>query len=111
MKNKQLISGQRYQIQSLLQVGTPKKKIAELIGTSVSSVYREISRNKGKRSYRAASAQELCDIRKERYSRKRKLTGDMERHIRDKLTVEQWSPQQILGQAKLQGIPMLHLLS
>ncbi|KAA6304915.1 hypothetical protein EZS27_043433, partial [termite gut metagenome] len=28
MKNKQLISAQRYQIQSLLQVGTPKKKIS-----------------------------------------------------------------------------------
>ncbi|KAA6319040.1 hypothetical protein EZS27_031022 [termite gut metagenome] len=31
MKNKQLISVQRYQIQSLLQVDTLKKEIAELI--------------------------------------------------------------------------------
>jgi IS30 family transposase len=107
MKNKQLIREQRYQIQSLLQVDTPKKKIAELVGTSVGSIYREISRNRGKRGYSAAIAQEYCDIRKERYQRKRKLTDSMEKHIRDKLTEEQWSPQQIIGQAKLQCIPMI----
>jgi IS30 family transposase len=107
MKNKQLISVQRYQIQSLLQTDTPKKKIAELTGTSVSSIYREISRNKGKRGYTAALAQEYCDIRKERYSGKRKLTGEMEKHIKDRLINEQWSPEQIVGQAKLQGIAMV----
>jgi IS30 family transposase len=107
MKNKQLISGQRYQIQSLLQVNTSKKRIAELIGTSVSSVYREISRNKGKRGYTAASAQEYCDIRKERYKGNRKMTASMERYIKEKITTEQWSPQQIVGYAKLQGVPMV----
>jgi IS30 family transposase len=77
MKNKQLIREQRYQIQSLLQVDTPKKKIAELVSTSVSSIYREIARNKGKRGYWASIAQEYCDIRKERYNKKRKLAGAM----------------------------------
>ncbi|KAA6350004.1 hypothetical protein EZS27_002600 [termite gut metagenome] len=107
MKNKQLIREQRYQIQSLLQVDTPKKKIAALIGTSVSSVYREIIRNKGKRGYTAAAAQELCDIRKERYRGNRKFTHAMERHIRDRLTEKQWSPQQIVGEAALHDIPMV----
>jgi IS30 family transposase len=107
MKNKQLISSQRYQIQSLLQVDTPKKKIAKLINTSVSTVYREIVRNKGKRGYTAALAQEYCDIRKERYRGNRKFTHAMEKDISEKLTTVQWSPQQICGQAKLQGIPMV----
>ncbi|KAA6305379.1 hypothetical protein EZS27_042969, partial [termite gut metagenome] len=107
MKNKQLIREQRYQIQSLLQVDTPKKKIAALIGTSVSSVYREIIRNKGKRGYKAAAAQELCEIRKERYRGNRKFTPAMERHIRDRLTDKQWSPQQIVGEAALNDIPMV----
>jgi IS30 family transposase len=31
----------------------------------------------------------------------------MEKHIRDKLTGEQWSPRQIVGQAKLTQIPMV----
>jgi IS30 family transposase len=90
-----------------LQVGTPKKKIAELIGTSVSSLYREIIRNKGKRGYRAAAAEELCEIRKERYRGKRKFTPSMEGHIRDRLTDKQWSPQQIVGEAALHNIPMV----
>jgi IS30 family transposase len=107
MRNKQLILSQRYQIQSLLQVDTPKKRIAELAGTSVSSVYREINRNKGKRGYTAASAQEYCDIRKERYRTRRKMTHSMEKYIREKITSEQWSPQQIVGYAKSQGIPMV----
>ena len=107
MKNKQLIREQRYQIQSLLQVDTPKKRIAELVGTSVSSVYREINRNKGKRGYTASSAQELCEIRKERYKGPRKFTYAMERHIRDKLTEQQWSPQQIVGEAALHDMPMV----
>jgi IS30 family transposase len=107
MKNKQLIREQRYQIQSLLQVGTPKKKIAELIGTSVSTVYREIARNQGKRGYSANIAQECCDLRKERYKKKRKWTSSMEKYIINKLTDEQWSPQQIVGQAKLDNIPMV----
>jgi IS30 family transposase len=105
MKNKQLISCQRYQIQSLLQVDTPKKKIAELINTSLSSVYREIARNKGKRGYSAAIAQEYCDIRKECHKQKR--TASMEKYIREKITTDQWSPKQICGQAKLTGRTMV----
>ncbi|KAA6323293.1 hypothetical protein EZS27_027254 [termite gut metagenome] len=104
MKNKQLISVQRYQIQSLLQVGTPKKKISELINTSVSTIYGEIVRNRGKRGYTAVYAQEECNLRKERYKGKRKLTPDMERAIKKHLITDRWSPQRICGQAKLQGL-------
>jgi IS30 family transposase len=107
MKNKQLISSQRYQIQSLLQVDTPKKKIAELIDTFLGSVYREISRNKGKRGYSAAIAQEYCDIRKECHKQKRKLTPSIEKYIRGKITLSQWSPKQICGQAKLISIALV----
>jgi IS30 family transposase len=107
MKNKQLTREQRYQIQSLLQVDTQKKKIAEVVGTSESTVYREIKRNKGKRGYTAASAQEYCDIRKERYRGHRKMPPFIEKYIREKISTEQWSPQQIVGYAKSQGIAMV----
>ncbi|KAA6313764.1 hypothetical protein EZS27_035514 [termite gut metagenome] len=60
-----------------------------------------------KRGYRAAAAQELCDIRKERYRGNRKFTPGMERHIRDRLTDTPWSPQQIVGEAALHDIPMV----
>ena len=55
MKNQQLTQQQRYQIESLLQVGTSKKRISELIETSESSVYREIKRNSNKRGYGAST--------------------------------------------------------
>jgi IS30 family transposase len=90
-----------------LQEGTSKKRIAELIKTSVSSVYREIQRNSNKRGYGAAYAQQLCDERKERFRRYRKFTPAMERHIRSKLVEEQWSPEQIAGHAQLTNIPMV----
>jgi IS30 family transposase len=52
-------------------------------------------------------AQEYCDIRKERYRGRRKMTHSMEKYIREKITTEQWSPRQTVGYAKSQGIPMV----
>jgi IS30 family transposase len=57
MKNKQLTLEQRYYIQTLLQVNTSKKEIAQAVDTSTSTIYREISRNKHKRGYTAHYAQ------------------------------------------------------
>ncbi|KAA6325886.1 hypothetical protein EZS27_024950 [termite gut metagenome] len=65
------------------------KNHPELIHTSVSTVYREIVRNNGKRGYTAAYAQEECNLRKERYKGKRKLTPDMERVIKKHLITDQ----------------------
>jgi IS30 family transposase len=107
MKNKQLTLEQRYYIQALLQVNTPKKEIAQAVDTSASTVYREISRNKYKRGYTANNAHMLSEERKERYSGRRTFTPDMEQFIRKKLTLEQWSPQQITGYAKVHAIAMV----
>ena len=107
MKNKQLTRQQRYQLESLLQVGTSKKRISELIGTSVSSVYREIKRNSNKRGYGAFYAQQQCDVRKERYGRNRKFTSSMECYVRKKIKEEQWSPEQLTGHSRQNDIPMV----
>ncbi len=107
MKNKQLTLIQRYQIQVLLQENTSKKRISELVETHISSIYREIKRNQGKFSYTASVAQGECDIRKECYGCNRKFTCVMQRHIRDKLINQEWSPQQIQGRAKVEGIAMV----
>ncbi|WP_158648469.1 helix-turn-helix domain-containing protein, partial [Candidatus Symbiothrix dinenymphae] len=64
MKYKQLIKEQRYEIFALLQTGTPKEKIAEIVNVSASTVYREIERNKGTRKYTPIHAQMLADERK-----------------------------------------------
>lgn len=108
MKNKQLTSVQRNQIEVLLQTKTPINKVAQLLDTDKSSIYREINRNKRKRgSYSAIFAQELCTERKDRFGRARKFTLEVKKLIVEKLTKEQWSPEQIVGFAGLNNIPMV----
>lgn len=107
MKNKHLTSIQRNQIEVLLQTKTPIKMVCSLLDTDKSTIYREIKRNKRPRSYSASYAQQLSTERKERFGRKRKLTSEMKKLIIEKMTKEQWSPQQIVGYSKINNIPMV----
>lgn len=107
MKNKHLTSIQRNQIEVLLKTNTSKKKVAQLLDTDKSTIYREISRNKKKRSYSANFAQQLCAERKERFGRPRKFTDHAKKFVVEKLAKEQWSPKQIIGFAGLNNIPMV----
>src|SRR5665648_483480 len=104
MKNKQLTSIQRNQIEVLLKTNTPIKRVAQLLETDKSTIYREINRNKKKRSYSARFAQELCTERKERSGRARKFTDQAKNFVIEKLKKEQWSPNQIVGFARLNNI-------
>jgi len=107
MKNKQLTSVQRNQIEVLLQTKTSIKRVAKLLDTDKSTIYREINRNKKKRTYSACFAQQLCTERKERFGRPRKFTNQAKKFVVEKLTKEQWSPKQIVGFAKLNNIQMV----
>jgi len=107
MKNKHLTSIQRNQIEVLLQIKIPIKMVSSLLDTDKSTIYREINRNKRPRSYSASYAQQLSTERKERFGRKRKLTSEMKKTIIEKMTKEQWSPQQIVGYSKINNIPMV----
>jgi len=107
MKNKHLTSIQRNQIEVLLKTNTPIKKIAQLLDTDKSTIYREINRNKKKRSYSAGFAQQLSTERKERFGRPRKFTNQARKFVIEKLENEQWSPKQIVGFAGLNNIPMV----
>jgi IS30 family transposase len=108
MKNKQLTSPQRYQIEALLQTGTPVKLIASLLEKDKSTIYREINRNINPRGiYKAKVANEYSHERKERFQEPRKLTNSMKKCIRDKITLEQWSPKQIVGYCQSNKIPMV----
>jgi len=107
MKNKHLTSVQRNQIEVLLQTKTPINTVAKLVDTHKSSIYREINRNKKKRSYSANFAQQLCSERKERFGRARKFTDQARNFVVEKLTTEQWSPEQIVGFAEQNNIHMV----
>ncbi len=62
----QLTSEQRYFIEVSLQNGMSKKMIAESLKAHPSTIYREISRNKGDHRYHHKLAQQKCDERKNR---------------------------------------------
>lgn len=96
---KQLTSQQRSQISALLTTGTPKKEIAVIVGAHISTIYREIKRNGGKRSYNWANAQQKCDSRKQRLHRRRTYTPDIRKDVHDMLK-DDWSPKQIVGYLK-----------
>jgi IS30 family transposase len=108
MKKSHLTLEQRYQIQAYKEAGKSQTEIAGLIKRSKSVVCREFQRNvnlKGK--YKAAYAQGLAEIRKERLKRPRKMCIQMEERIRKALTEDQWSPEQIKGRSAHQGEPMV----
>jgi len=108
MKNKQLTSPQRYQIEALRQTGTPIKSIALLLETDKSTIYRELNRNKNPRGqYKAKYAQVYSQERKERFQEPRKITNSMRKCIRDKICTEQLSPEQIVGFCQVNSIPMV----
>ena len=109
MKKVHLTREQRYQIDALLQRKTKQKDIARIVGVSPSTISRELKRNSHKRGYSARVAQEYANERKERFSLKRKFTHQMELYVREQLELHQWSPEQIVGRAQVEGREMVSI--
>ena len=101
---------QRCQIYALLQSGHSQAHIARQIGVDPSTISRELVRNTGARGYRFKQAHEKASQRRQEASDKpRKMTPDLVELIEEKLTQEQWSPDQISGrlaQVKIQRAPV-----
>ena len=99
---------QRSKIEALFKSGHKPSFIAKQLNIHRSSIYRELKRNKTKRgAYNAAFAQELADEKKERFSHSRNFTFSIEKFIKEKLSEEQWSPEQISGYCKENHIDMV----
>ena len=99
---------QRYKIEALLKAEHKPSFIAAQLQISKSTISRELKRNRTITGcYRARSAHEISQEKKERFSHNRKFSPAMERFIRDKLSNEQWSPEQIAGYCKLHEITMV----
>ena len=106
---KQLTSEQRYTISVLLQQGQSKKEIAKAISVNVSTVYRELQRNRGKQGgYGWRLAQEMADERQERLPGNRKIKDSICKKAITLLKDEQWSPKQISGYLALGGDQISH---
>ena len=95
----------RSQIYALKSIGTPLHKIASIVGRHVSTISREISRNTGQRGYRYKQADAKAIERRAQASRTpTKLTSTLIVIIEEKLLEEEWSPDQISGRLKEEGI-------
>lgn len=106
---KHLISEQRSQIFALLQNGTSRKIICQIVGISQSTLSRELKRNVNKNGeYTYLRAQELADIRKERSCLNRRIPPWILHKALRLLREEQWSPRQISGWLSKQGIHISH---
>jgi IS30 family transposase len=91
----------------MLQAKYAKKDICIAIGKDRSVLSRELKRNSSKRGYSASLAHRYANERKERFRRSRKFTEEVKAHTVKYLTEEQWSPEQIVGDAKKRGIKMV----
>ena len=102
-----LTEEQRYTIARMLQADYAKKDICIAIDRDKSVLSRELKRNSSKRGYSASLAHEYANERKERFRRPRKFTEEVQAHVDKYLTEEQWSPEQIVGEAKRRGEEMV----
>ena len=99
---------QRIKIETLLKAGHKVSFVSKQLSTDRSSIYRELKRNQTKTGkYNAVFAQELSEEQKERFSHNRRFTFPMEKFIIEKLSKEQWSPEQIWGYCKENNIDMV----
>jgi IS30 family transposase len=103
---KHLTEEERYQIDDLRREGFNQKQIAKKIKRSPSTLSRELRRNEGERGWRPKQAQhKSVDRLAARGSNNaRKISEAIWQYAEKHLTEDQWSPQQIAGRAKLEGL-------
>src|SRR5438034_1044714 len=106
MEYKHLTADERYQIDDLRREGYAQKRIAEVLGRSESTLSRELNRNKGDRGWRPRQAHQKAE---ERLARRG--AGNVERvtdaawnYAREHLENDQWSPEQIAGRIRIEGL-------
>lgn len=106
---KQLSREQRYAIYLELQEKKTYTAIARQINCSVSTVSREVRRNSNRHGrYLFQNAVELTIVRRERSSSNRKTPNHILKRALNLLIEEDWSPKQISGYLKREGINISH---
>lgn len=101
MKNyKHLSLGQRYQIQSLFNIGLSQTKIAEQLSVHRSTISRELKRNIPKRGrtaglYIGEHAQQKTDKRHSDKTKRVLLSDSLKKRIAGLMSYEKWSPELI----------------
>lgn len=101
-----LATDERYHIDELLREGFSQANIAKEIGRSASTLSRELRRNKGARGWRPRQAglKALERLTSRGKNNARKASQESWDYAKKKLTEEQWSPEQITGRMKVEGL-------
>jgi IS30 family transposase len=106
---KQLSREQRYAIYLGLHENKSYTAIARQIGCSISTVSREVKRNSNRHGrYIFIEAVELTQIRRERSLSNRRTPSYILKQAINLLLTEDWSPKQISGYLKKQGVSISH---
>ena len=105
---KHITKGQRYEISVLLQAGHGKSYIAEKLKVHESTIRREIKNNCDKRSgeYNPELAQRKSEARMSSRNHFTKMDDAMKEKIY-LLLYEGWSPEQIHGRLKYEGVDIV----
>nr|WP_221894074.1 IS30 family transposase [Bathymodiolus japonicus methanotrophic gill symbiont] len=98
---------ERYYIEIELKKGTSQNKIAEALEQSQSNISREIKRNTGQRGYRHKQAEDFAQERHKNKPKEVKLTDEIKGIVNVRIE-DDWSPEQIAGRLKQEGIISLH---
>lgn len=107
MSYKHLSLEERHYIELAMKNGKTLTKIAEELCRSQSTITREILRNKGRRGYRHQQANSMAKERHALKAKAMKLTDKLTR-VLDKYIRFDWSPEQISGRLKMDGVADLH---
>ncbi len=103
-----LTSAQRSQIFAYRQCGKSPKFIAEALGVHISTIYRELDRNKNKRGGYAHNAHEMAMERQDRIKKNGMISAKIKFDCLQHIRVDDWSPEQISGVMKVMGVKVSH---
>ncbi len=93
----------RYMLSQLLQAGMSKRKVADVLEVSHSTIIREVQRNSSQFGYRYRHAQSQYQLRRAKSCRSPVMTQKLCEQIVVKLD-EDWSPEQISGRFRKENI-------
>lgn len=100
-----LAQEERFLIHKHLQAGRSYSEIGRELGRHHTTISREVKRNTGGRGYRYKQADESAKRRRsEASSVPRKMTKEIWAMIKELVTQERWSPEQIAGRLALRGV-------
>ena len=106
MSYRQLVEGQRYQIQAYLSQNLSQRKIADLLGVNPSTISRELKRNAVDQVYCPAQVQKTAKIRRIRAA-KHEIPALTEFYVRCFIEAD-WSPEQISAVLRELDFPVSH---